>query len=121
MSIKKEQKIKAQEWVVMFDGQIKKSEKEIDADEHHLKVNNQNSPLWLDLGSIGQIIENDISVEALIVSCWDISLFVAFYIKISLLTCLLMKIDFGPITFSRIASILLILGFFGLLAYNSTL
>jgi len=32
-----------------------------------------------------------------------------------------MKIDFGPITFSRIASILLILGFFGLLAYNSTL
>ena len=26
-----------------------------------------------------------------------------------------MKIDFGPVTFSRIASILLILGFFGLL------
>ena len=33
MNIKKEQKIKAQEWVVMFDGQIKKSEKEIDAHE----------------------------------------------------------------------------------------
>ena len=41
MNIKKEQKIKAQEWVVMFDGQIKKSEKEIDAREHHLEVNNQ--------------------------------------------------------------------------------
>ncbi len=41
MSIKKEQKIKAQEWVVMFDGQIKKSEKEIDAYEHQLEVNNQ--------------------------------------------------------------------------------
>ena len=43
MIIKKEQKIKAQEWVVMFDGQIKKSEKEIDANEHHLEVNNQKS------------------------------------------------------------------------------
>ena len=43
MNIKKGQKIKAQEWVVMFDGQIKKSEKEIDAYEHHLKVNNQKS------------------------------------------------------------------------------
>ena len=43
MSIKKDQKIKAQEWVVMFDGQIKKSEKEIDANEHHMKVNNQKS------------------------------------------------------------------------------
>jgi len=43
MDIKKEQKIKAQEWVVMFDGQIKKSEKEIDAYEHHLEVNTQNS------------------------------------------------------------------------------
>ena len=41
MNTKKEQKIKAQEWVVMFDGQIKKSEKEIDALEHHLEVNNQ--------------------------------------------------------------------------------
>ena len=38
MDINKEQKIKAQEWVVMFDGQIKRSEKEIDADEHHLEV-----------------------------------------------------------------------------------
>ena len=41
MDIKKEQKIKAQEWVVMFDGQIKKSEKEIDSYKHHLKVNSQ--------------------------------------------------------------------------------
>ena len=43
IDVKKEQKIKAQEWVVMFDGQIKKSEKEIDAYEHHLEVNNQMS------------------------------------------------------------------------------
>ena len=42
MDVKKEQKIKAQEWVVMFDGQIKKSEKEIDAYEHHLEVKSQN-------------------------------------------------------------------------------
>ena len=41
MEDKKVQKIKAQEWVVMFDGQIKRSEKEIDAYEHHLEVNNQ--------------------------------------------------------------------------------
>tara|TARA_Y100001968_G_scaffold246500_1_gene230750 strand:+ start:109 stop:243 length:135 start_codon:yes stop_codon:yes gene_type:complete len=41
MEVKNEQKIKAQEWVVMFDGQIKRSEKEIDAEEHHLKVNGQ--------------------------------------------------------------------------------
>ena len=41
MDIKKEQKIKAQEWVVMFDGQIKKSEKEIDSYKHHLDVNSQ--------------------------------------------------------------------------------
>ncbi len=41
MNIKKEQKIKAQEWVVRFDGQKKKSEKEIDAYDHHLEVNNQ--------------------------------------------------------------------------------
>ena len=38
MEIKKEQKIKAQEWVVMFDGQIKKSENEIDSYEHHLEA-----------------------------------------------------------------------------------
>ena len=43
MDDKKVQKIKAQEWVVMFDGQIKRSEKEIDAYEHHLEVNNQKS------------------------------------------------------------------------------
>ncbi len=41
MDVKKEQKIKAQEWVVMFDGQIKRSEKEIDSDEHHLEVNRE--------------------------------------------------------------------------------
>tara|TARA_B100000214_G_C23744806_1_gene524978 strand:- start:229 stop:366 length:138 start_codon:yes stop_codon:yes gene_type:complete len=41
MSDKKEQKIKAQEWVVMFDGQIKKTEKEIDAYEHQLNINSQ--------------------------------------------------------------------------------
>ena len=43
MDIKKEQKIKAQEWVVMFDGQIKKSENEIDSYEHHLELDNQKS------------------------------------------------------------------------------
>ena len=41
MHNKQEQKIKAQEWVIMFDGQIKKSEQEIDSDEHHLEVKNQ--------------------------------------------------------------------------------
>ncbi len=41
MDLKNEQKIKAQEWVVMFDGQIKRSEKMIDANEHHLEVNSQ--------------------------------------------------------------------------------
>ena len=41
MDVKKEQKIKAQEWVVMFDGQIKKSETEIDSYEHHLEVKSQ--------------------------------------------------------------------------------
>ena len=43
MDDKKVQKIKAQEWVVMFDGQIKRSEKEIDANEHHLEINNPKS------------------------------------------------------------------------------
>ena len=41
MDDNKVKKIKAQEWVVMFDGQIKRSEKEIDANEHHLAVNSQ--------------------------------------------------------------------------------
>ena len=41
MAINKEQKIKAQEWVVMFDGQIKRSEKEFDANKHHLEVKTQ--------------------------------------------------------------------------------
>ena len=62
MSIKKDQKIKAEELVVMFDGQIKKSEKEIDAYEHHLEVNNQKSEEWFEFASIEQISENDISV-----------------------------------------------------------
>ena len=43
MDVNKEQKIKAQEWVVMFDGQIKKSEKEFDAYEHHLEVKSQDN------------------------------------------------------------------------------
>ena len=37
MDDKKVQKIKAQEWVVMFDGQIRRSEKEIDANDHGSK------------------------------------------------------------------------------------
>ena len=41
MNIKKEQKIKAQEWLVMFDGQIKRSEKQIDAIKHHSEVNSK--------------------------------------------------------------------------------
>ena len=41
MDYKEVQKIKAQEWVVMFDGQIKRSEKEIDSTEHHLEVKSQ--------------------------------------------------------------------------------
>ncbi len=41
MDFKKEEKIKAQEWVVMFDGQIKRSEVEIDANEHHLEIKSQ--------------------------------------------------------------------------------
>ena len=41
MAVNKEQKIKAQEWVVMFDGQIKRSEKEIDANAHHLEVKSE--------------------------------------------------------------------------------
>ena len=43
MEDKKVQKIKAQEWLVMFDGQIKRSEKEIDSNNHHLEVNRQKS------------------------------------------------------------------------------
>ena len=43
MDDSKEKKIKAQEWVVMFDGQIKKSEREIDSCQHHLKIKNQES------------------------------------------------------------------------------
>ena len=43
MSTKKKQIIKAQEWVVMFDGQIKRSEKEIDAQVHQEEVSNQKS------------------------------------------------------------------------------
>ena len=63
MNINKEEKIKAQEWVVMFDGQIKKNEKEIDAYEHHLAINNQKSQQLLNFGFVGGISENDINVE----------------------------------------------------------
>ena len=65
MDIKKEQKIKAQEWVVMFDGQIKKSENEIDSYEHHLEVDNQKSEEWLAFSFIEQISEIDIFIELL--------------------------------------------------------
>ncbi len=63
MATKKEQKIKAQEWVVMFDGQIKKSEKEIDANQHHLNVNKQKTEQYLDTYSTGKISKSDISVQ----------------------------------------------------------
>ena len=63
MNTKKEQKIKAQEWVVMFDGQIKRSEKEIDSNEHHLEVNTQKIEQRLAFGSIGQSSENEFSVD----------------------------------------------------------
>ena len=53
MEAKKEQTIKAQEWVVMFDGQIKRSEKEIDAYQHQLEVNNQKSEQLLGCVFIG--------------------------------------------------------------------
>ncbi len=66
MNIKKEQKIKAQEWVVMFDGQIKKSEKEIDANEHHLEVNNQKSEKWLAFVSLGKLLR--------LISLWNFEL-----------------------------------------------
>ena len=72
MDIKKEQKIKAQEWVVMFDGQIKKSENEIDSYEHNLEVDNQKSEEWrvkseewLAFSFIEQIREIDIFIELL--------------------------------------------------------
>ena len=65
MDIKKEQKIKAQEWVVMFDGQIKKSENEIDSYEHHLEVDNQKSEEWLAFSFLEQISEIDIFIELL--------------------------------------------------------
>ena len=41
MDDNKVKKIKAQEWVVMFDGQIKRSEKEIDASLHHFEVESE--------------------------------------------------------------------------------
>tara|TARA_Y100001968_G_C18779478_1_gene446000 strand:+ start:34 stop:168 length:135 start_codon:yes stop_codon:yes gene_type:complete len=41
MDVNKVNKITAQEWVVMFDGQIKRYEKEIDANKHHLEVQTQ--------------------------------------------------------------------------------
>ena len=54
MEVKKEQKIKTQEWLVMFDGQIKRSEKEIDAKEHHLEVNSQKDEQSLQLDFLGK-------------------------------------------------------------------
>ena len=80
MDIKKEQKIKAQEWVVMFDGQIKKSENEIDSYEHHLEVDNQKSEEWLSFGCIGQISEIDISVELLNCFLFVVFHFLSFFI-----------------------------------------
>ena len=41
MDDNKEKKIKAQEWLIMFDGQIKRSEKEIDSAAHHMDVETQ--------------------------------------------------------------------------------
>ena len=58
MDVNKEQKIKAQEWVVMFDGQIKKSEKEIDAYEHHLEVKSQKNEQKLHFDFFSHISEN---------------------------------------------------------------
>ena len=70
MDINKEQKIKAQEWVVMFDGQIKKSEKEIDAYEHHLEVKNQKNEQELHSDFMRQISENKFTVDFLNVKTW---------------------------------------------------
>ena len=70
MDINKEQKIKAQEWVVMFDGQIKKSEKEIDAYEHHLEVKNQKNEQELYSDFMRQISENKFTVDFLNVKTW---------------------------------------------------
>ena len=58
MDVQKEQKIKAQEWVVMFDGQIKKSEKEIDAEEHHMEVKSQKNEQKIDFDVISKASEN---------------------------------------------------------------
>ena len=42
MEDQEEQYVIAQEWVVMFDGQIKRSEKMFDGNLHHLEVNKVN-------------------------------------------------------------------------------
>ena len=43
MEDQEEQNIIAQEWVVMFDGQIKRSEKIFDGNLHHLEINRENN------------------------------------------------------------------------------
>jgi len=40
MNSKKGGTIKAQEWLVRFDGIVKRSEMKIDSDEHHELINN---------------------------------------------------------------------------------
>ena len=72
MDVKKEQKIKAQEWVVMFDGQIKRSETEIDANQHHLEVNRQKNEQKLQFGFTKPISENVISVDIVNIEIWRI-------------------------------------------------
>ena len=42
MEAQKEQNIIAQEWVVMFDGQIKRSEITFDGNLHHWEINKVN-------------------------------------------------------------------------------
>ena len=43
MEDQKEKNIIAQEWVVMFDGQIKRSEKTFDSILHHLEINREDN------------------------------------------------------------------------------
>ena len=43
MEDQEEQNIIAQECVIMFDGQIKRSEKMFDSNLHHLEINRENN------------------------------------------------------------------------------
>ncbi len=72
MEVNKEQTIKAQEWVVMFDGQIKKSEKEIDAYEHHLEVSGQKNEQNLNFDFSPELSENSIPVDIVNFQIWRI-------------------------------------------------